>query len=290
VNKHLGRLLLLLAALIWGGSFIFQSLALNYLEVYSINAARYLLACLLFIPFILRKQNKSVLIGGLLLGLCLGIGSNMQLLAMQYVNVNKASFLTALYILLVPILNFIFFKKNINRYQILALLIAALGLYFLYNGELILELADILLFICATLYAFQIILMEHYVEGVNVLQLCFYQYLFAGLCALLPALLFEHTTLVNLLAASLPLAYIVFFATGLAYTFQALGQKSVSSIDATLLMSLEAPFASIFALIFLKQQLSLMEILGCILLFGATLLCQYEGGKKNGSTNMSPTA
>lgn len=273
-----GKLALFVAAFIWGSAFLFQSLSLNVIGVFSFNAIRFLLASFLYLPIVLHNKatlkRKNNIICGLILGFILGSASNVQQLGLMYFDIGKVSFMTALYILIIPILNYFFYKRNIDKQKIFSLLIATLGLYAMYNGQV--KLADLLLLSNAFLFSLQIIFGERYVRRSDIMTLCFYQYVAAGITSSLPAILFEKTTLESVRLALIPILYTGFFSTAVAYSLQLYGQATVDTTTSTILMSLEAPLASLLAFIFLKQQLALHEIIGCSLIFISTILCQIK--------------
>lgn len=273
-----GKLALFGAAFIWAGAFVFQSLSLSAIGVFSFNAIRFLLASFLYLPIVLHNKKaltrKYNIICGLILGLILGSASNVQQLGLIYFDIGKVSFMTALYILVIPILNYFIYKKRINKQKIFSLIIAALGLYSMYNGQV--KLADLLLLSNALLFSLQIIFAERYVRKADIMTLCFYQYVAAGLTSFLPALFFEHTTFESVRLALIPILYTGFFSTAVAYSLQLYGQATVDTTISTILMSLEAPLASLLAFVFLRQHLAIHEIIGCALIFISTILCQIK--------------
>ena len=170
-------------------------------------------------------------------------------------------------ILIIPIIGMFLGKKHGLSIWI-AIAIAVVGMYLLCIKEgLVLEMGDILAFICAIMFALQILIVDHYVPKSYVIVLSCTQNLFAGLISFVFMLIFEGVNLEGIKTAWLPLAYTGILSTGLAYTTQMLGQKYLKPTVASLIMSLESVIAAIAAWLIIGQALSLREMLGCALVF-----------------------
>ena len=291
-KKILGFFLLFLTALIWGVAFVAQSVGMDHIGPYTFNTGRLLLGTVVTMPWAImelkkqknveeekevyiRKRNSSV-IGAAFCAVVFFLAVNLQQFALIGSSVANVSFITTLYILIIPIIGMFLGKKHGLSIWI-AIAIAVVGMYLLCIKEgLVLEMGDILAFICAVMFALQILIVDHYVPKSYVIVLSCTQNLFAGLISFVFMLIFEGVNLEGIKTAWLPLAYTGILSTGLAYTTQMLGQKYLKPTVASLIMSLESVIAAIAAWLIIGQALSLREMLGCALVFVGVIIAQIN--------------
>ena len=291
-KKILGFFLLFLTALIWGVAFVAQSVGMDHIGPYTFNTGRLLLGALVTMPWAImelkkqknaeeekevyiKKRNSSV-IGAAFCAVVFFLAVNLQQFALIGSSVANVSFITTLYILIIPIIGMFLGKKHGLSIWI-AIAIAVVGMYLLCIKEgLVLEMGDILAFICAVMFALQILIVDHYVPKSYVIVLSCAQNLFAGLISLVFMLIFEGVNLEGIKTVWLPLAYTGILSTGLAYTTQMLGQKYLKPTVASLIMSLESVIAAIAAWLIIGQALSLREMLGCALVFVGVIIAQIN--------------
>ncbi len=303
-EKFRGNLLLLLAAAIWGSAFVAQSVGMDYIEPFTFNGIRQIIAAVVLVPvayiFVNRdrriaqskegytepteeEKKKSVrthVIGGFWCGVCLFVASSLQQVGIQYTTAGKAGFVTALYILIVPILG-LFFKKRVRPIVWLGVVIAAVGLYLLcMKGGFGLEKGDFLVFLCAIGFSVHILVIDHYSPKTNGVALSCIQFAFAGLFALPPMFLLENPEMTYIFMAWKPILYAGILSGAGGYTLQILGQKNTDPTVASLLLSLESVFAVISGMIILHEMMTGREILGCVLMFAAIILAQLPERKK----------
>ncbi len=282
MNKSLkGELILLITAIIWGLAFIFQSTAADVLGAFTFNGVRFLLGALSLLPlFVFNRKGidyKKCIKLGVILGITIGIAANLQQLAMPYVSSAKAGFITSLYMIFVPIIGFIFFKEKFNSRVIFALLIALVGLFLLTGANFSFETPDLLVIFCAFFFGLQITLVGRFGSDVNSVALSFIQYLTAAIMSIVIALFFEDIKLAAIFEAGASILYTGILSTGVAYTLQIVGQRYTPAYLASIIMSLESVMAALGGFIFLREYLSIMELLGCALMFVAVLLAQSKG-------------
>ena len=302
-TKRAGSLMLLLAAVIWGSAFVAQSMGMDHVQPFTFQAIRSLLGTLALLPVILvfdrvrKKRNphtarqpmKPLLQGGLLCGAVLFVAINLQQFGLVTTTAGKAGFLTALYILIVPIYG-LFLGHKPGAALWVAVLIAAAGLYLLSVTErFTIARGDFLLILCAFFFALQIMLVDHFVQKVNGVKLCAMQFLVCGLLSLGAMFLFEQPRADAILRAAGPLLYAGVLSSGVAYTLQILAQRTTPPAIASLLMSLEAVFAVITGVIVLGQVPTLREIIGSALMFSAILIAQ-RGSPPRGAHPAPPDA
>lgn len=282
-----GNLLLLVTAIIWGSAFVAQSVAADLVGTFTFQALRSLLGGLVLVPVVAgsalsrRKRGvaptgnrRTLWCGGILCGVMLCVASCLQQGGIAYTTVGNAGFITAMYILLVPLLGLFFGKKVGSRLWIcIGMAIVALYLLSIKDGFHI-SRGDLLMLACALAFSVHILLVDHFSPKVDGVQLSCIQFFVAGLLPLPLMLFFERPTVTELTAAWLPIAYAGVLSSGVGYTFQILGQKYTKPSVASLLMSLESVFAVLAAALILHQVPTLRETLGCVLMFAAIILAQ----------------
>ena len=295
-------ILLFLTALIWGVAFVAQSVAMDYIGPYTFNAVRSLLGGIVLVPcvFLFGQKKKSVIdedpskgtaidrpgdmiSGGLLCGIMLFLSTTLQQVGIQYTTVAKAGFITALYIILVPILG-IFLKKRVSFQIWISVVIAIIGLYLLcMKGSFYLGQGDFLVLLCSLCFALHILVIDHFTDKVNGVKLSCIQFFVSGLLSSILMFLFEAPAISAIFSAWLPIVYGGVFSSGIAYTLQIIGQKGTDPTIASLILSLESVVSVLAGWIILGQSLTPREILGCLLMFGAIILAQVAPVQKASS-------
>lgn len=295
-KKQLGSsLVLLFVALIWGVAFVAQDVGMDYVGPFTFNAARTLLGGIVLIPCIAlldrldpaRKEaakkgsKKQLLIGGVCCGLMLYLGSTFQQIGIMYTTVGKAGFITALYILFVPLMG-LFVKKRPPILTWIAVAVAMVGLYLLcMNESFTFALGDILMLICAVAFAGHILVIDRFTALVDGVRLSCVQFFVCSLLSWISVLVSGETvSLESIGAAWLPIGYAGILSCSVAYTLQIVAQKNAKPEVASLLMSFESVFAVIAGWILLSQALSLKEVIGCALMFAAIVFAQLPQKKK----------
>ena len=297
-------LLLLTTAFIWGIAFVAQSAGMEYVGPFTFGAARSLLA-VIFLTAMLpvldhirgkdkkewqaltkeerAKQRRLLLTAGIVSGLFLCSATDFQQFALITVSAGKAGFMTALYIILVPILG-IFFHRRCGLHVWVSVVIAVTGLYFLCikEGEDFgsLEKADFLLLFCSLLFSFQIMTIDHFTGLVDGVRMSLVQFCVCTIVNTILMVCFEQPRIENLLGAAVPILYAGIFSSGIAYTLQILGQKGMNPTVASLIMSLESVISVLAGFVLLGQTLTRREILGCVIMFAAILLAQLPEKKE----------
>lgn len=290
-----GSLCLLLATMIWGAAFVAQSVGMDYVGPFTFQAIRCFLAVVGLLPVILisdrfkkdgktfcsRWQDKGLWKAGLLCGIPLFLACNLQQMGLVDTDAGKSGFLTAMYIVFVPVFG-IFLKKKPSPWIPVSVLLAVAGLYFLScMGVTGISRGDLLLLGCALMFALQIICVERFAEQADALRLNLIQALVCSVLSFI-VMLFTETPTWNAVAGCwLPMMYAGFLSMGAAYSLQIIGQKSLDSTPASLIMSLESVFAAISGCLILKETMTGWEILGCCLLFIAVILSQIPSKEKS---------
>lgn len=290
--------MLLLAAFIWGCAFVAQSVGMDYVGPFTFNSVRNIIGSLVLVPVIflmdgLKRKNglsenelakqrgdtKTLIIGGISCGIVLAAASSLQQFGIMFTTVGKAGFITAMYIVIVPILG-IFIGKKVRPLIVLCVAVSVVGLYFLCMTEkLSLSTGDFYVLVCAFVFSVHILVIDHFSPLVDGVRMSAIQFLTAGIVCAVPMLLFERPGFPSILAAWMPILYAGVMSSGVAYTLQILGQKDADPTVASLLLSLESVFSVLAGWVLLGQRLSGKELFGCVLMFAAIILAQLPEKK-----------
>jgi len=285
--KLKNNLILMLTALIWGVAFVAQSVGMDYVGPFTFNAVRSLIGGLVLIPCIFlldrleggkkdgrQDGQKTLILGGVCCGVCLGVASSLQQIGIAYTTVGKAGFITALYIIIVPLLG-MFMKKKVTVMVWASVLLAALGMYFLcITEEFRIGRGDILVMLCAVCFSVHILVIDYFSPKVDGVKMSCIQFIVSGLLCSVPMLLFEHPRISAIFHAWAPILYAGVLSCGVGYTLQIIGQKGANPVVASLILSLESVFSALAGWLILHQGMSPREILGCVLVFGGIILAQ----------------
>lgn len=294
--KTKNGLILFLAAFIWGTAFVAQSMGMDYLGPFAFNGIRSfvggiaLLPCIAFLERIKQKEDgkestiraaekRTLLTGGLCCGLCLFAASSLQQIGIQYTTVGKAGFITAFYIVLVPVFG-IFLKKKIGWKVWVAVALSIAGLYFLCITETFtIGKGDIYVFFCALIFSMHILVIDYFAPRTDGVKMACIQFFVAGILSLPFMLAFETTTLEAVFKSTGPILYAGVMSSGVAYTLQIVGQKNMNPAVASLILSLESSISVLAGWVILGQSLSAREGFGCVMMFAAIILAQLPDKK-----------
>ena len=284
----------ILAAFIWGTAFVAQDLCADSIGAFAFNATRYFIAVLALLVVILishkvkknkptltaqekKAANKQLWLGGLCCGAALAIASNFQQAGLVAgTDAGKAGFITALYVVLVPVFG-LFFKRKVSLPTWIAVVLSVVALYLLcIKGDFSLAPGDLLVLVCAVCFAVHILVIDHFTAYCDGVKLSCLQFLFAGIISTICMFIFEDVDFAAILSCALPLLYVGIFSCGVGYTLQILAQKDSNPTVVTILLSLESVFAVIAGAIILKQQMTVREYIGCAIMFAAVILAQIQ--------------
>ena len=288
----------ILAAFIWGTAFVAQDLCADAIDAFTFNALRSYIAVvvLLIIIFIADKLKKDkpvlspaekkqgrkeLLLGGFCCGTALAVAANFQQAGLVAgTDAGKAGFITALYVVLVPVFG-LFFKRKVNLPTWIAVVLSVVALYLLcIKGDFSLTPGDLLILVCAVCFAVHILVIDHFSAKVDGIKLSCVQFLVAAVWSSILSLIFSHPDWSAILSCALPILYVGVFSSGVAYTLQILAQKDSNPTVVTILLSLESVFAVIAGAIILHQQMSAREYIGCVVMFAAVILAQIQFPEK----------
>ncbi len=293
-----GSIMLLFAALLWGVAFAAQSKGMDYVGPFTFNGARSFLGVAVLLPLWLlmgRPQPasgydpKALWLGGSLCGLMLFAATSLQQIGLVTTSAGKSGFLTALYIVLVPLFG-IFLHRKVGLNVWLAVLLATGGLYLLCAVEgFSLAAGDIFTLLCAVCFALQIMLVDKFAPRTHPLLLCAVQFIVVGVLSTPLMFLLEEPSFGGLWEARIPLLYTGIMSSAVAYSLQIAGQRDTEPALASLLMSFESVFSVLAGALLLHEHLTPAELCGCALVFAAILLAQFSPfGKKRGKEDKNP--
>ena len=290
--KTKNAFMLVLTAFIWGTAFVAQSVGMDYLGPFTFNGVRSIIGGIALLPCIafLNKLNgaagktqgskKDLITGGISCGLLLFAASSLQQMGIQYTTAGKAGFITAFYIVIVPVLG-IFLKKKTGWKVWSAVVLALLGLYFLCITEKFsIGKGDILIFICALVFSVHILVIDYFSPKVDGVKMSCIQFFVCGIVSLPFMFVLETPKVGSMFAGIVPLLYAGVLSCGVAYTLQIVGQKNVNPAIASLILSLESCFSVLAGWLVLGERLSVRESAGCVLMFAAIILAQLPDKKK----------
>ena len=293
-----GNIMLIVATIIWGAGFVAKTAGMDFVGPFTFNAARFFIGGTMALGpalFFLRRQRrgdlrspdiprditKGTILAGFICGTVLTVAINLQQSALLFTSVANAGFITSLYVIMVPVVSLVFFKKKAPVAVWISVVIAMVGMYFLsLSGGMDINLGDILVFFCAMAFCAQILLIGHFSPRHNVMALACVQFYTVFALSMILALIFETPSFTDLFAAGPYVLYTGVLSSGVAYILQMKAQKTTDSTIAAILFSFEAVVATLAGWLMLSQFLTPRELLGCALIFVAILAAQVPVGRK----------
>ena len=286
-RQLLGSLLLLLVAVIWGTAFAFQRMGTGVIGPMTFVASRMTLSAVavgivsLFFkdPEATTEESSrgkhDTLMGGICCGAFLVSASLFQQVGIAYTTAGKAGFITALYILLVPIISTVFLRKKSSWIVWLAVLLGIIGMYLLCMTEsLRLARGDALICVCAILFTGHILSCDHFAGRGNPVKISAIQFVIASVVSWILAFIFETPSLPAIRSALIPILYCGLASGGIGYTLQIVAQRFTKPTVASLLMSFESVFAVLGGVVLLGERMTVRELIGCIVMFIAIIIVQ----------------
>lgn len=297
-TKILGPILLVSAAMIWGLSFVAQKQGMEFVEGFTFNGIRCLIGGIVLLPIILfrslknpvklppaekKASRKESLKGILIVGGMLCIGSNLQQFAFGYIEPGKVGFITALYMLLVPLISFILYKKKQPFTTWVGVILGVGGLYMICMGgssSFSLGKGELLALLCSIAFALHIIVIDKYAATIDCIVLSCGQYMVTGVISCILMFIFEKPDIGNIMHAAVPILYAGIMSCSCAFTFQIIGQKYTEPTLASMLLCLESVFSVIFSFLILGERMTTVEYIGCAVMFTAIIIAQLPAKKK----------
>lgn len=283
-KQFLSDISLLFVAAVWGGGFVAVKDALDTMTPLVLMSYRFILATVIMYVFLhkkIGKLSKEDLKSGTVVGLILFLAFAAQTFGLQYTTASKQGFLTATYVVMVPLLYWIIYKKRPKTKAFVGSGLTIIGIAFVsINKDVVFNQGDALTLLCALLFAGHIISLEHYTKKIDTLKLSFLQLAVAAILFTGSAVVFEPIQLSLSSSEIIAIVYLAIFSTFLCFTVQTIAQKYTSSSHASIIMSLESVFAAFFGVILLSEVLTPFMLIGCALIFIAILVIEVEFKKK----------
>lgn len=298
-KKLIGNTFLLITAIIWGSAFVAQRVGMEYVGPLTFTGTRFWLAAIVLIPVIYfldksekkakqesgeeqikltaaeaAKAKKTLLISGFICGTVLFCASILQQFGLVFTSAGKTGFITALYIVLVPVFG-LFLKQRPGFKCWIGVALATIGLYLLTITEsFTIAWGDFVVLIGAFFWACHVLVIDHFVPYVNSVKLALTQFAVCASYGTIGMIIFERPDFDSLITCAVPILYAGVLSGGVGFTFQILGQRNTSPTVASLLLSMEAVFGAIFGFLILHEIMSAREIMGCVLMFAAIIISQ----------------
>ena len=294
--------MLFLTAAIWGSAFVAQRAGMDYIGPFTFNGIRTLVGFIVLIPVIMvldtqskkkdiangippatetqkKAARKTLLKGGIACGVVLFVASSLQQYGMVYTTAGKAGFITALYIVLVPLLG-LFLRQKVRPILWVCVVLATAGLYMLcIKEDFSIGIGDLLVLLCALVFAIHILVIDHFSPKTDSVKMSALQFLICGIISIPWMLSLETINLGNIIACWLPILYAGAMSCGVAYTLQIVAQKDTEPTVASLILSMESVFAVVAGIIVLQEPITLRETMGCAIMFIAIILAQLPAKK-----------
>lgn len=280
MKKYIADGMLLVTAIVWGSGFVITAIALEYLTAYQVMAGRFLLASIILtvlFGYKLKKASKSVIWKGILLGSILYIAFALQTVGLQYTTPSKNAFLTAVNVIIVPLIAFAVYKRRIDGYEIIGSIIAIVGIGFLsLQGSLTMNIGDALSLACAVAFAFDIFCTNLFVQKEDAIALTIIQFITASFIGVLAVVGQGDIPTTIEKEAIYSIIYLAIFSTTLAYLFQNIANQYTSATKAAIILSTESFFGMVLSVIFLHEVLTSRMVVGAILILLAILIAEVK--------------
>ena len=280
MKQYIGDGMLLITAIVWGSGFVVTAIALEYLTAYQVMAGRFILAAIILSLLFGRKFKtftKSVIWKGAILGTILYIGFALQTVGLEYTTPSKNAFLTAVNVVIVPLIAYLVYKRKVDRYETIGAIITLIGIGFLsLQGSMTINIGDALSLACAVAFAFDIFYTNHFVKKEDALSLTIVQFITASFISVIAVLIqgdipttFEKEALYSII-------YLAVFSTTIAYVCQNVAFQYTTATKGAIILSLESFFGMLLSVLFLHEVLTGRMIIGAALIMIAILITELK--------------
>ncbi|QGG49687.1 DMT family transporter [Lysinibacillus pakistanensis] len=280
MKQYMADGMLLVTAIVWGSGFVITAIALEYLTAYQVMAGRFILAAIILTTIFgyrLKKASKSVIWKGIILGTILYIAFALQTVGLQYTTPSKNAFLTAVNVIVVPLIAYAVYKRRIDGYEIIGSIMAIVGIGFLsLQGSLTMNIGDALSLACAVAFAFDIFCTNLFVQKEDAIALTIIQFITASVLGILVVASQGDIPTTLEKEAIYSIIYLAIFSTTLAYLFQNVANQYTSATKAAIILSTESFFGMVLSVIFLHEVLTGRMVVGAILILLAILIAEVK--------------
>lgn len=280
MKHYIGDGMLLVTAIVWGSGFVVTDIALEYLTASQVMAGRFALATLILtilFGYKFKKMTKSVVWKGAILGTLLYIAFALQTVGLQYTTPSKNAFLTAINVVIVPIIAYLIYKRRIDRYEVMGSMLAIVGIGFLsLQGSMTINIGDALSLACAVAFAFDIFYTNLFVQKEDAISLTIVQFITASLISVVMVFFQGNIPTTFEKEALYSIVYLAVFSTTIAYLFQNIAHQYTTSTRAAIILSTEAVFGMLLSVLFLHEVLTGRMVMGAVLIMVAILIAEVK--------------
>lgn len=286
MKQHIGVLMLMVTAVVWGSGFVVTDIGLDYLNAYQLMAGRFVLAAILLIilfGYKFKKITKRVIWKGAILGAILYTGFVLQTVGLEYTTPSKNAFLTAVNVLIVPLIAYAVYKRKVDRFEVIGAITALIGIGLLsLQSSFTMNIGDILTLLCAIAFAFDIFYTNKFVQNEDAILLTIIQFISAAVISALFVLVRGDIPTTIEPGGMFSIVYLAVFSTIVAYLFQNIAFKYTSATQGAIILSMEAFFGMVFSVVFLHEVLTGRMVIGAALILVAIIFSEVKPtlGKK----------
>ncbi len=290
MKRYIGDGMLLVTAFVWGSGFVVTAIALEHLTPFQVMAGRFLLATMILsilFGYKFKKMTKTVIWKGAVIGTFLYIGFVLQTYGLEYTTPSKNAFLTAINVVIVPLIGYLIYKKAIDRHELIGAFLTVIGIGFLslQQETFTINLGDALTILCAFAFAFDIYYTNVFVQKEDAIALTIVQFITASFLSVIGMFILGEIPTSLEKEAVYSVVYLAIFSTTLAYVFQNIGHKYTTATRAAIILSLEAFFGTLLSVLILKEVLTTRMIIGAILIMTAILIAELKPSFRKGTVN-----
>lgn len=283
MKQHIGVLMLMVTAVVWGSGFVVTDIGLDYLNAYQLMAGRFILAAILLIilfGYKFKKITKRVIWKGAILGAILYTGFVLQTVGLEYTTPSKNAFLTAVNVLVVPLIAYAVYKRKVDRFEVIGAVTALIGIALLsLQSSFTMNIGDILTLLCAIAFAFDIFYTNKFVQNEDAILLTIIQFISAAVISALFVLVRGDipTSIESIGTGGLfSIVYLAVFSTIVAYLFQNIAFKYTSATQGAIILSMESFFGMVFSVVFLHEVLTGRMVIGAALILAAIIFSEVK--------------
>ena len=280
MKQYIGDGMLLVTAFVWGSGFVVTAIALDYLTPFQVMAGRFILASIILsvlFAYKFKSFTKAIVWKGAILGTILFIGFALQTVGLQFTTPSKNAFLTAVNVVIVPVIAYFIFKRKIDRHETIGSILAIIGIGFLtLQGTLTMNIGDALSLACAVAFAFDIFYTNLFVQKEDAISLTIVQFYTASLLSVLIVFLQRDIPVSFEREAILSIVYLAVFSTTVAYVFQNVAFRYTTATKAAIILSLESFFGMLLSVLLLHEALTGRMVIGAILIMAAILIAEVK--------------
>lgn len=283
MKQHIGVLMLMVTAVVWGSGFVVTDIGLDYLNAYQLMAGRFILAAILLIilfGYKFKKITKRVIWKGAILGAILYTGFVLQTVGLEYTTPSKNAFLTAVNVLVVPLIAYAVYKRKVDRFEVIGAVTALIGIALLsLQSSFTMNIGDILTLLCAVAFAFDIFYTNKFVQNEDAILLTIIQFISAAVISALFVLVRGDisTSIESIGTGGLfSIVYLAVFSTIVAYLFQNIAFKYTSATQGAIILSMESFFGMVFSVVFLHEVLTGRMVMGAALILAAIIFSEVK--------------